>query len=163
MDRNFYFAYGSNMNPDQMAVRCPEAAPAGVALLKGWRVAINSRGVATIVPDEAGSFVEGVLWWVTEACLRSLDRYEGVARGNYVRKTLQVRLDHQVVQAIVYVASSSDLGEPRSGYLEDILNGANHFSLSRAYRRRLEALRSRGRPGIRAGSKCLDEERYVER
>lgn len=143
MNRNFYFAYGSNMNPDQMAVRCPEATPAGVAVLQGWDVAINSRGVATIIPDEAGSVVEGVLWSVSETCLRTLDRYEGVASGHYVRETIQVRQDHQVVQATVYVASLSDLGEPRSGYLEGILHGASHFGLSRAYRHRLEELSGR--------------------
>ena len=140
MNGNLYFAYGSNMNPDQMAERCPKATPAGVALLHGWDVAINSRGVATIVPHEAGRVTEGVLWWVTETCLRSLDHYEGVANGLYVREIFQVRLEHQVVQAIVYVASSSDPGEPRPGYLEGILRGADHFGLSRAYRRRLEAL-----------------------
>lgn len=130
------------MNPDQMAVRCPDATPTGVAVLEGWDVAIISRGVATIVPNEAGSVVEGVLWCVTETCLQSLDRFEGVANGLYVREAFQVRLDHRVVQAMVYVASSTDLGEPRSGYLDGMLHGANHFGLSSAYRRRLEALSS---------------------
>jgi gamma-glutamylcyclotransferase (GGCT)/AIG2-like uncharacterized protein YtfP len=140
MNGNFYFAYGSNMNPDQMAARCPEARPVGVAVLEGWNVAINSRGVATIVPDEAGSIVEGVLWSVSEVCLQSLDRYEGVKNGHYVRETFELRLNHSLVLAIVYVASSSDLGEPRAGYLEGILHGADHFGISRAYRARLTAL-----------------------
>jgi gamma-glutamylcyclotransferase (GGCT)/AIG2-like uncharacterized protein YtfP len=140
MSKGFYFAYGSNMSPDQMAARCPNATPVGVAVLEGWHVAINSRGVATIVPDHARSVVEGVLWRVTETCLRSLDRFERVADGLYVREEFQVRLDDRVVRAVVYVASSADLGEPRSGYLDRILHGADHFGLSRAYRRRLEAL-----------------------
>jgi gamma-glutamylcyclotransferase (GGCT)/AIG2-like uncharacterized protein YtfP len=140
MSKSFYFAYGSNMNPDQMAERCPNAAPVGVAVLGGWDVVINSRGVATIVPDLMGSAVEGVLWRVTATCLRSLDRFERVADGLYVREEFQVRLDDRVVRAVVYVASSADLGEPRSGYLDRILHGADHFGLSRAYRRRLEAL-----------------------
>jgi gamma-glutamylcyclotransferase (GGCT)/AIG2-like uncharacterized protein YtfP len=144
MNRNLYFAYGSNMNPNQMAARCPAATPAGVAILKGWDVAINSRGVATIVPDEAGRVVEGVLWWVSESCLQSLDRYEGVASGHYVRETFHVRREHDVVLAIVYVASSSDLGEPRSEYLEGILYGASHFGLSKTYRDRLEELSGGG-------------------
>jgi gamma-glutamylcyclotransferase (GGCT)/AIG2-like uncharacterized protein YtfP len=140
MNETLYFAYGSNMNPDQMKVRCPKATPAGLAVLEGWDVAINSRGVATILPDEARGVVEGVIWRVTETCLQSLDRYEGVASGTYIRERFEVRLDHDLVAAIVYVASSSDLGEPRSGYLEGILHGASHFGLSGAYRLRLEAL-----------------------
>jgi gamma-glutamylcyclotransferase (GGCT)/AIG2-like uncharacterized protein YtfP len=149
--RDFYFAYGSNMNPDQMAARCPEARPASVAILEGWNVAINSRGVATIVPDEARG-VEGVLWCVSETCLRSLDRYEGVAGGLYVRETFQVRREHEFVPAVVYVASSSDPGEPRPGYLAGILHGANHFGLSRTYRRRLESLS--GRPDLYAHARA---------
>jgi gamma-glutamylcyclotransferase (GGCT)/AIG2-like uncharacterized protein YtfP len=143
MNRDLYFAYGSNMNPTQMAARCPKATPAGIAILEGWDVAINSRGVATIVPDATGSVVEGVLWWVSEACVESLDRYEGVASGHYARETFQVRLDHEFVAAIVYVASSSDPGDPRSGYLEGILYGASHFGLSRTHRDRLEELSGR--------------------
>jgi cation transport regulator ChaC len=141
MTSHFYFAYGSNMDPDQMSRRCPKAEPIGAALLEDWRVAINARGVATIVPEE-GSLLEGVLWSVSETCLESLDGYEGVANGVYFKETLRVRESGRVVEAVVYVASSSDFGEPRRGYLEGILRGAAHFGLSETYRRRLAALAS---------------------
>lgn len=139
MSRDFYFAYGSNMDPDQMAGRCPAAVPLAVVALEGWDVAINDRGVATVVSDPATT-VEGVLWAVTEDCLRALDRYEGTASGLYRRETLPVRLGGRSLEAIVYLAASSEPGEPRTGYLERILRGANHFSLSVGYRQRLEAL-----------------------
>lgn len=138
MTRN-YFAYGSNMDAEQMARRCPEATALGVAILDGWDVAINDRGVATIVPDPA-ALVEGVLWRVTETCLRALDRYEGVASGLYRREQLALHGEGGLLEATVYVATSSEPGGPRAGYLESILAGAAAFGLSTGYRRRLEAL-----------------------
>ena len=137
--RSFYFAYGSNMDHEQMGRRCPTAIPVGVAGLEGWDVAINDRGVATIVSDPAAR-VEGVLWSVTERCIKSLDGYEGISSGLYAREALSVHLNDRTIEAIGYLAASSEPGEPRLGYLEGILRGAAHFGLSVAYRRRLEAL-----------------------
>ena len=45
-----YFAYGSNMDADQMGRRCSAAAIIGTASLEGYRFIINSRGVATVAP-----------------------------------------------------------------------------------------------------------------
>jgi hypothetical protein len=140
VNTNFYFAYGSNMDPDQMADRCPAAVPVGVGLLDGWNIVINDRGVATIVRDFIGSIVEGVVWRVTGRCLESLDLYEGVAKGLYSREMLPIRHRSQAVRSIVYLGSSSERGRPREGYLERILGGAAHFGLSETYRRRLESL-----------------------
>ena len=143
---HFYFAYGSNMNPVQMRDRCPDATPVGVATLRGWEIAINERGVATIVHDEETDSleemgaVEGVLWSVTDKCLQSLDGYEGVARGVYRRKVVQVERAENRIDAVTYVASSCGRGDPRPGYLELILEGADQFGISSTHRSRLERL-----------------------
>ena len=49
-----YAAYGSNINLEQMAYRCPNSKVAGTAMLKGYE--LEFRGVATIVPKENESF-----------------------------------------------------------------------------------------------------------
>jgi len=142
MSRENYFAYGSNMNPTQMGERCPAAIALGVVTLQGWDIAINERGVATILPadDDEPVAMEGVLWSVTDGCLETLDGYEGVRFGLYRREEVRiVRLD-QHVEAVAYIASSSGHGDPRPGYLETILEGADHFKISPAYRIRLERL-----------------------
>lgn len=60
-----YFAYGSNMNLNQMAFRCPDAEVVGPVRLEGYCLAFcmngGGNGVATIFPEQ-GSFVDGVLW-----------------------------------------------------------------------------------------------------
>ena len=80
MKESYYFAYGSNMNLDQMAYRCPAASVVEKVKLEGYRLTFCGRGkgcgVATILPEE-GSRVEGVLWKITPECEKSLDFYEG--------------------------------------------------------------------------------------
>ena len=49
MSRNEYFAYGSNLNFEQMAYRCPEATVVGTAKLDGYELAFR-RGYLTICP-----------------------------------------------------------------------------------------------------------------
>lgn len=45
----YYFAYGSNMDIEQMKHRCPSSVEAGVALVNGYRFALDAAGVATIL------------------------------------------------------------------------------------------------------------------
>ena len=78
-----YFAYGSNINLDQMAYRCPDARVIGPVVLEGYRLAFrgnaSGNGVATVVPHKGGK-VHGLLWEITPACEQTLDRYEGYVR-----------------------------------------------------------------------------------
>ena len=75
MEHAMYFAYGSNMNLDQMAYRCPAAEAVCTAKLEGYELFFAGRpgnGVASIRPKQGGVVV-GVLWKLTEACEKSLD------------------------------------------------------------------------------------------
>ena len=75
MSRKEYFAYGSNLNFDQMAYRCPEATVVGIAKLDGYELAFR-RGYLTILPKEDAS-VEGLIWSITDHDESQLDCYEG--------------------------------------------------------------------------------------
>lgn len=72
-----YFAYGSNMNPERMRQRIPEARPVGRATLHGWRLV--ERLYADIEKSRCGR-VDGVLYLVTPTELHRLDYYEGYPR-----------------------------------------------------------------------------------
>ena len=67
-----YFAYGSNMDVEQMRVRCPGSQILGTARLDGYRFRINRRGVATVVAEE-GAVAWGVVWDLTREDERTLD------------------------------------------------------------------------------------------
>ena len=88
-----YFAYGSNINLDQMAYRCPNATVIGPVTLEGYELTFRGRtdgnGVANIEP-KSGASVPGLLWSITPDCERALDRYEGTPRL-YVQQDVTVR------------------------------------------------------------------------
>ncbi len=69
-----YFAYGSNLDVEQMAGRCPGARMRHPYTLKDWRLVF--RGVADVIPAE-GHEVRGGLYTITAEDEAGLDRYEG--------------------------------------------------------------------------------------
>ena len=56
-----YFAYGSNMDVDAMARRCPRSKALGLARLERHRLAVMREGWLTAVRNPS-SAVHGVLW-----------------------------------------------------------------------------------------------------
>ena len=128
-----YFAYGSNMDLVQMSNRCERAATVSTAQLPSHRFIINSRGVATVVPDRA-STVRGLLWRLSEEDQRSLDRHEGVVQGLYRKAFMKVNVSSgRKVRALVYVATDSTPGEARPGYMEKIVSAAEECGLPQTY------------------------------
>ena len=73
-DTYLYFAYGSNLNPERIRQRIPDARPVGRATLYGWKLV--ERLYADIEKSRT-SRVEGVLYLVTTTELHRLDAYEG--------------------------------------------------------------------------------------
>ena len=73
MSETLYFAYGSNIDLEQMARRCPAAQVVGPATLENYELAFRGSGFATIVPKK-GSDVHGLLWSITPLCEQALGR-----------------------------------------------------------------------------------------
>ncbi len=129
MTPRIYFAYGSNMDPRQMRVRCPDAIRFGRGTLEGYRFLINRRGVATIEKDRRSS-VMGVLWDLTPRCETSLDRFEGIVWGFYRKvETTVCDDDGYECPALVYIDPVRERGLPREGYLEKVLLGARRAGI----------------------------------
>jgi phage replication-related protein YjqB (UPF0714/DUF867 family) len=122
-----YFAYGSNLCVQQMARRCPGAVDPRPATLADHDWLINERGVATVEPFDGGQ-VHGVLWRLTDHDLATLDSAEGVP-VRYRRDRLTVRTDDGCAEAWVYIDHRVEPGPPRPGYLERIIDGAEHHGL----------------------------------
>ena len=81
-----YAAYGSNMDPRQMAERAPHSPSAGTGWLDGWRLTFGGEdlgweGALATVVEEPGSQVFVVLYDLTELDELTLDTWEGAARG----------------------------------------------------------------------------------
>ena len=127
-----YFAYGSNMCPEQMARRCPGGQALGQAELRDWRFLINTRTYATI-EARPGAATHGVLWSLTPEHITELDHYEAVAEGMYFKKNLIVQRADRSVGALVYIDPVCEFGQPEQAYLRTILEGAAHFGLPPEY------------------------------
>ena len=90
MANKLYVAYGSNLNLEQMARRCPKAKVVGIGNLKDYQ--LTFRRVATIEPEKGAITPVGV-WEITTSDERALDIYEGYP--SYYRKetvTVEARL-----------------------------------------------------------------------
>lgn len=143
----FYFAYGSNMDWQQMQRRCPSATFVSVARLPDYRFAIgrHSRlrdcGTANIFAD-SGSEVWGVIYEVSAEDLLLLDAFE----DGYRRENVLVSVSsngHGPVEVLVYIAAREDcVPLPSFQYKQHLLDGANHWQLPQHYRRMLECLES---------------------
>lgn len=133
------FAYGSNMDRDAMAERCPAARLVGPARLERHRLAVMREGYATIVPDP-GRHVWGVLWDLAFPDVAALDRYEEVGRGLYRKLHLPVVADGRPCRALVYVGSNAGPGAMAADALVQLLRAAEAVGLPEGYRTMLEAL-----------------------
>jgi len=138
--RVLHFAYGANLDSREMARRCPTAVKSSKGTLNGYRFLINSRGVATVVPD-GKSRVEGLLWSLSREDENRLDYFEGVP-DYYQKQYLEVLPSiGRPVSALVYVAIDSVPGKPREGYLDKIIKNARYLGFPTKYISQLESLR----------------------
>ena len=147
---NRYFAYGSNMDPDQIGGRCPSARLVGPARLIDFRLAFTREskvtfpgsGVADVVPAP-GSVVWGAVYSMTEADLEALDRLEGAGTA-YAREEVDVvDADGRIITAFTYVVIRKSEHEirPSAEYMERVIAGARACGLSRDHIELLNSIR----------------------
>ena len=127
METRLYFAYGSNLNHEGMARRCPDSEPLGRATLEGWQ--LTFQGVADIRPRR-GARTHGALWRISDSDLERLDAYEGYP-SLYGREKVQVLSGGDEMVAVTYVMRDEDhyLGLPSTEYLETIRQGYEQWEL----------------------------------
>ena len=132
-NRKYYLAYGSNLNIDQMAYRCPSAKIEGIATLRDYRLLFRGSGTGaylTIEPCPGASVPCGV-WSISPQDEASLDRYEGFPVF-YRKETMRVEIQSEafarevLADALVYIMDGNrPLGVPSQTYLHTV--GAGYF------------------------------------
>ena len=119
-----YVAYGSNMNLDQMAFRCPNSYVVGNGTLNGWKLIFNIHA-DVICTDNENDFVPVVVWDIADSDWKRLDMYEGFP-SYYVKQIVDVILDNgKNEKAIVYVMAENRKGIclPHKDYFDGIEKG----------------------------------------
>ena len=120
-----YIAYGSNLNLEQMAVRCPNAKAQHGMMLPNFRLVF--RGVADISEEPDAKVPVGV-FKITEDCEKALDRYEGLPR---LYSKIHFEMGGDLLMA--YVMNQCNISPPSTGYYESIAKGYEDFGFDLSY------------------------------
>ncbi len=112
-----YAAYGSNMDPEQMLVRCPHSPWQGTGWLEGWRLTFGGEdtgwdGALATVVEEPGARVFVVLYDMFETDEKELDNWDGVTLGYYRKAKVRVQTADGDVLAWLYVLNFYEGGLP---------------------------------------------------
>ena len=142
----YYFAYGSNMNEEQMSRRCPDAQLFGKGVLRDYRLDFtisaperwNGAGCADVVEIGVGE-VWGLLYIVTPTDEGNLDRAEG-PRYRKIIRTIHAE-GGQDVRAFLYeVIDKAPPKKPSVQYLNPIKNAALKHQFPESYVNFLNAI-----------------------
>lgn len=150
-----YFAYGSNLDWNQMRRRCPSARICCVAEMKDHGLVFPRKskerkcGVASIEALR-GSSVWGVVYQIDEVDVGKLDASEGYAPGRESVKNSYERVERHVnkdgdnanpLLVWVYVALPQPNAPPPSAdYKRQIVDGAKFWHLPEQYIDQLEQI-----------------------
>ena len=135
MKKRLYIAYGSNLDTDQMAWRCPGAKVVAKSWLHDHRLVFQGRPYgahANVIPEE-GQDVPVAIWEINEYDEMALDRYEGVRGGYYTKETMEVEVAGRKKKALIYIMTPNPYGIPADGYLATIEQGYKDFNLPFSY------------------------------
>jgi gamma-glutamylcyclotransferase len=151
-----YFAYGSNMNWNQMCNRCPSARFISVAHAEGHKLEFNrfsekrGCGVADIVANSEND-VWGAVFEIPNDEIGELDKSEGYRVGrpreknSYERRLLDVICQgsgkSRITVSTYFVVEKSKYPlKPSIEYKAKILDGARHWRLPAYYIDELERI-----------------------
>ena len=136
--RKYYLAYGSNLNVNQMAYRCPNARPVGTGAIPGYELLFkgSKTGAYLTIEKSADSFVPVAVWAVTPEDEAALDRYEGCPNFYYKKElTLTMRETAggklRAVKAFVYIMHENrEPALPRGEYVNICARGYQAFNFN---------------------------------
>jgi len=120
-----YLAYGSNLNLQRMAFRCPTAKIVATTYLEHYKLIFrgyNGSAVATVEPSE-NDRVPVMIWEIFDKDEENLDIYEGYPRL-YRKENVTVKIGGRKTQVMMYVMNPGrPLGNPSAYYYATILQG----------------------------------------
>jgi hypothetical protein len=124
-----YAAYGSNMDPAQMLLRCPHSPQRGTGWLEGWRLSFGGEdlgwdGALTTVVEDTAHRVFVALYDVPEIDEKELDSWDGVNLGFYSKIKVRVQTLDGDALAWLYVLDAYEGGLPSDQRLTILVDSA---------------------------------------
>lgn len=105
MKKNYYIAYGSNMDFAQMRRRCPDAELVGAGIVKGYELLFKGSGSGSYatIEKKARAKVPVLVWRISTSDEEALDRYEGFPTF-YYKTQLPIKMqDGAEITGMVYI------------------------------------------------------------
>jgi len=127
--KQLYIAYGSNINLEQMAYRCPHSMVVGMSEIKGYE--LEFRGVATIVPKK-GATVPVLIWELDDRDLPTLNKYEGYP-SFYRQEKMPFEMNGKSYEGMAYLMNRGTISPPSQQYYNTILQGYRENGLDESY------------------------------
>ena len=135
MRRKLYIAYGSNLNKEQMAWRCPTARYVGTGMVEGYELKFKGRpegAYATIDPKKGGR-VPVAIWELQPYDEFRLHQYEGYP-NHYFTKNIPVKIGNHEVTGMVYIMNlQAQANRPSKHYYQTVEQGYKDCDLDTAY------------------------------
>ena len=135
MRRKLYIAYGSNLNKEQMARRCPTARYVGIGMVEGYELKFKGRpegAYATIDPKKGGT-VPVAIWEIQPYDEFRLHQYEGYP-NHYFTKNIPVKIGNHEVTGMVYIMNlRAQANRPSKHYYQTVEQGYKDCDLDTAY------------------------------
>lgn len=142
----YYFAFGSNLDPNQMTDRCPSAEKVAVGVLRDHELVFNrigtyrDGGVASVQRKPA-SKVYGVIWKIDPIEFEKLDQTEDPDAYRRLKEDIHT-MDGKTHKCFVYKANPEGKFEPDKEYLELLIRASQEQELPPNYIDYLRAFRS---------------------
>ncbi len=131
----YYFAYGSNMDPERLLERIGKYHMAFPVKLKGYKFVYNKKSIdgsaKANIEEKAGEYVLGVCYEIDEDDFGVLKKYE----DGYDQRDIEVtEKEGKSTKAVTYISKSIDnLRLATSEYKNIVLKGAKHWGLDETY------------------------------
>ena len=127
--KRLYLAYGSNINLEQMARRCPNSKVIGTAMIPDYE--LEFRGVATIVPKK-GAEVPVLMWEIDQQDEINLNHYEGFPRL-YRKEIFEMEVDGKIREGMAYLMNYKGVAPPTAQYYNGIKKGYEDNGMDTKY------------------------------
>ncbi len=133
--KNYYIAYGSNLNVRQMKFRCPGAKVVGTSVIKDYQLLYkgSKTGSYLTIEKKKGGMVPVAVWEVTADDEKRLDAYEGYPNF-YYKTDMQLTVKSHItgrkkkLDAFVYIMHEErKLGIPSHAYVRTCVQGYRDF------------------------------------
>ena len=129
--KNYYLAYGSNLNLENMKIRCPHSKPIGSTLLKDYRLVYkgSENGYSYLTLEECIDETTPLgIFEISNLDIESLYRYEGYPTL-YSKQYITIKINGRKEKALIYLMNPQfDYKIPSQGYINICKKGYNAFN-----------------------------------